>query len=279
MLRPAAALLALLLAAGCLAAPVEEGPTLVLGSTTSTQDSGLLDALLPAYEAASGVRVRAVVGGTGEVVEKARRGDVDVLLTHSPQREEALVAAGDALSRREVMSNRFALVGAEGDPADVAGASSAAEALRRVHDDGSLFASRGDRSGTHDKELSLWRAAGLDPATFPPAWYKETGAGQAQTLLYAAERGAYALTDEATLAQLQGQGRAESLRVLFGDDPALRNQYAVTLLNATRLPSVHAGLATAFADWLTGPEGQAAIAAYRVGGRQVFTPDARGGAG
>lgn len=266
---------AVLLAAGALAgcAGGDEGP-LVLGTTTTTQDSGLLDALLPAFERASGLRVKAVVGGTGEIHEKGKRGDVDVLLTHSPERERALVADGWALERRPVAFSLFAVAGPADDPAGARRATDAPDALARIRANASPFASRGDQSGTHEKELALWRAAGLDPTGFDRAWYKETGAGQAQTLLYAAERGAYLLVDWGTLLQLHAAGKAAAIVDLHHDDPTLRNQYAVTLLDPARAPGVRAGEARALADWLSGPEGQAAFASFAIAGERPFTPNA-----
>lgn len=265
-------LLVALLLPGCIGAP-GGGERLRVGSTTSTHDSGLLDALLPRFEADTGIRAAAVVAGTGEVLEKARRGDVDVLLTHSPEREEAFVESGAGLYRKPVMHNRFLLVGPPQDPARVAEAPNASVALARIADAGSPFVSRGDRSGTHDKEVALWRATGRDAATLPRSWYKETGASQATTLLVASEKGAYALTDEATWAQLNATGKVPRLAVLVGDDAALLNPYGVIPVKGPKQ-----ALATAFADWLTGPRGQAAIAAYTVAGQRVFTPDAGGDA-
>ncbi|HEX2021492.1 MAG TPA: substrate-binding domain-containing protein [Candidatus Thermoplasmatota archaeon] len=265
-----AILLATALASGCLGGGDED--RVVVGTTTTVQDSGLLDVLVAAFERDTGIRARAVVGGSGEIVEKARRGDVDVLLTHSPERERALVEEGVALSRTVVMRNRFVLAGPDADPAGLRGAANASDALARVHANASLFASRGDGSGTHDKEVALWRAAGLDPASLGRAWYKETGSGQAPTLLFADERGAYALADEATLLQLRAAGRVAGLVDLGVRDPALVNEYAVTRL----VGAARADLADAFASWLAGPQGQAAVASHRAGGSQVFSPAAEG---
>ena len=272
-----ALLLAALLAAGCLAPSGGEGDVLTLGTTTTTQDSGVLDAILPTFERDSGIRVRAVVGGSGEILAKAARGDVDALLAHSPDAERALVAAGHGTYRKPVMHSRFLLVGPPDDPADARGATSARDAFLRVHDHRheATFASRGDESGTHAKEMELWRAAGLDPAAFDPSWHKETGAGQAQTLLYADETGAYALTDEGTWGAMRANGKLPRLAALFADDPeALRNRYSVIPVDAQRHPGVRQDLAEAFAAWITGPRGQEAIAAFRVGGAQAFVPDA-----
>lgn len=243
--------------------------TLVVGTTTTTQDAGLLDVLIPAFERDTGHPAKAVVGGTGEVIEKARRGDVHVLFTHSPERERALVEEGVALERRPVMSNAFFVAGPAADPAGVANATTAADAFLRIAANASAFASRGDESGTHEKEIEVWRSAGLDPARLDRAWYAETGAGQAQTLLFADERGAYLLVDEGTLAQLHARERARSIVALFAGGDALRNQYAVTRL--ARSPD---GAALAFAEWITGERGQATIATLRLAGASLFTPSA-----
>ena len=260
--------------AGCAGiGPSEREPMLTLGTTTTTQDSGLLDTLLPAFTEATGIRVRAVVGGTGDTLAKAARGDVDVVLSHSRADEEALVAAGHAEKRQPVMYNRFLLVGPADDPAGALGAENASAALAGIRDAHALFASRGDRSGTHARELALWRAAGSEPAAFERAWYKETGAGQAQTLLYADEVGAYALTDEATWVFLRANGRLRHLDVVYEDDSvALRNEYAVLVLDAARHPAAREELGARFADWLASDAGARAIALHRVEGAQLFFP-------
>lgn len=264
----AVVVLATLALAGCASSDV-----LLLGTTTTAQDAGLLDVLLPAFEAATGVAIQPVVGGTGEVIEKAKRGDVDVLLTHAPAREARLVEEGWAARRTPAMGNPFAVAGPAEDPARVAEATSAADGLRRIHDARATFASRGDESGTHEKERELWAAAGLDPAAFDPAWYEETGTGQGATLLFASERDAYLLIDEATLAQLHARGLAANIVDLLRGDPALRNEYSVLTLNATRLPGIDAAGADAFAAWIAGPQGRAAIASLTLDGKPLFSPE------
>lgn len=270
----APALAALLVVAGlsgCAGWLGRDAP-LTVGSTTSTQDAGILDVLLDAFTQDTGIKARAVVAGTGDVIERARRGDVDVLLTHSPTREAALVAEGIAVERRVVMHNRFLLVGPASDPARVIDEGTVASQLAVIAQGRATFVSRGDDSGTHDKERALWHAAGLSPQAEPDGWYRETGSGQAATLSYANEVDAYALTDEATFAQLKANGRIDRLRAFSDDEPALRNEYAVTLLDPARQTTQVAREARAFVDWLAGPDGAAAIAAYRVGGTQVFHP-------
>src|SRR5581483_2200311 len=260
--------------AGC-AAPAAPASTLTLGTTTTTQDSGLLDALLPAFENDTGIRVKAIVGGSGEVLAKAAKGDVDALLSHSRAAEVAFVAAGDGTSRAPVMFNRFFLVGPLDDPAGAAGGPNATEAFRRIHDHRSLFASRGDKSGTDVKEKAIWASAGLNASAFESSWYKQTGSGQSPTLLFANEQDAYAMSDEATWAAMRSHGQLAHLKVVFqNDSTAFRNQYAAIVVNATKHPGVHEDLAQRFQAWVTGPRGQEVIAAYRVGGAQVFFPDA-----
>ncbi len=256
------ALLVLPAFAGCVFAPTE--PALRVGSTTSTQDSGILDVLLATFRRDTGVRAVAIVAGTGQMLATAARGDVDVLLTHSPDRETAFLEKGLATRRVEVMTNRFLIVG----PAPLTDATTATEAFARIADEGALFASRADASGTHDKELALWAAAGRRLEGSDRAWYKELGSGQAATLRYADERGAYALTDEATWATIRANGGLTRLAVIVADDPLLKNVYAVMPVAGSR----HAQAAESFADWLTQSGGQSVIADFTVGGARVFDP-------
>ncbi|MBI2077253.1 MAG: substrate-binding domain-containing protein, partial [Euryarchaeota archaeon] len=186
-----------LLLSGC----VDGDGGLLIGTTTTVQDTGLLDRLLAAFEKDTGIEARAAVGGTGETIERGRLGDVDVLFTHSPARERSLLADGTASARHPVMWGRFLIAGPPDDPAGIKQAPSPADAFARIAANRSTFVSRADGSGTHDKELAVWSAAGLDPASFHHAWYKETGTGQGTTLLVAAEFDAYILIDEATLLQ------------------------------------------------------------------------------
>lgn len=266
----AALVLVVVLGVGC----VGGGDALVVGTTTTVQDSGLLDVLLAAFTDASGIAAKAVVGGTGEMHEKGKRGDVDVLLTHSPEREARLLEEGWTLRRTPVFRDRFVVAGPPEDPVGVRGAQDATDAFRRIHAGAHLFASRGDASGTHERELSLWREAGLDPSAFDASWYKETGAGQAQTLLFADERGAYLLVDEAALLQMRAAGKASGVVGLLRDGPGLENEYAVSELDPARVPGIRADLARGFAEWLAGP-GQHVVAAHRIGGATPFEPGAR----
>jgi tungstate transport system substrate-binding protein len=238
-----------------------------LASTTSTRDSGLFEHLLPRFEAETGIAVRVVAVGTGQALELGRRGDADVLLVHDRPSEDAFVAEGYGLARRDVMYNDFVLAGPAADPAGVRGVAKAADALAKIAASEAPFASRGDDSGTNKAELRLWRAAGVDPKPASGRWYRETGSGMGTTLGVAGELGAYALTDRATWAAFQNRG---DLTVLVEGDPGLRNPYGVIVVNPTRHPHVKAALAGRFADWLTSPAGRSAIESFRVGGKPVF---------
>jgi len=239
-------------------------PPLRLATTTSTRDSGLLDHLLPLLERDTGVRVAVLAVGSGQALRIGAEGDADLLLTHDPAGEEELVASGAAVDRRSFMYNDFVLAGPAGALGDGPPPADAREALRRIASAGVPWLSRGDDSGTHRKERRLWREAGVEPGG---AWCRETGQGMGATLSMAAELGAVTLTDRATLT---AHAAAPELTVLFEGDPALRNPYAVLLVDPARHPHVRGGDARRAADWLTGPAGRAAIEAYRLRGRQVF---------
>ncbi len=271
---PVPALLgALLLLATAAGPPVAAaGESIIVQSTTSTQNSGLLDYLLPRFTARTGIEVYVVAVGTGQALKNARNGDGDVVLVHAREAEERFVAEGWGVERHDVMYNDFVIVGPAGDPAGVRGMRDAAAALARIAAARALFASRGDESGTHRKERALWRAAGVDPGAASGTWYRETGSGMGATLNAAAGMGAYVLTDRATWISFKNK---RDLEVLVEGDPALFNQYGVILVNPVRHPQVKARAGQAFIDWLIGPEGQAAIAAYRVAGQQLFHPNAR----
>ena len=247
-------------------------PFIVVQSTTSTQNSGLLDAILPGFQAASGIEVRVVAVGTGQAIRNASNGDGDVLLVHARSAEEKFVADGWGVQRFDVMYNDFVLVGPVGDPAGVKGGADIVAALTAVAGAKAPFTSRGDDSGTHKAELRHWRAAGLDVAGASGGWYRETGAGMGATLNIAAGMGAYALTDRATWIAF---GNKQGLEVLVQGDPRLFNQYGVILVNPERYPSVKAKGGQAFIDWLTGSKGQAAIAGYQLDGQQLFFPNAQ----
>lgn len=237
-----------------------------LASTTSTRDSGLFDAILPAFRQATGIEVQVVAVGTGRALDLGRRGDVDAVLVHDEASELAFVEAGDGVDRRPVMYNAFLLVGPAADPAGVRGLADPAEALRRIAAAQATFASRGDDSGTHKAELRLWDAAGVKPAG---AWYRETGSGMGATLNTAAELPAYTLADAGTW--LAFRNKRDLVPVVEGA-PGLRNPYAIILVNPERHPHVRVDEGRAFADWLLSDAGAAAIAAHEVGGQQLFFP-------
>ena len=270
-------LLALALLALTAASPARAGARAVtLASTTSTENSGLFAHLLPQFTRATGIDVRVIAVGTGQALRIARNGDADVLLVHHRASEERFVAEGYGVKRHDVMYNDFVLVGPGADPARVRGQTDAARALARIAGARALFASRGDDSGTHKKERDLWAAAGLDPVEASGTWYRETGSGMGATLNAAAGMGAYALSDRATWIAFQNKG---DLEVLVEGDPRLFNPYGVILVNPAKHPHVNAKDGQAFIDWLVSKEGQAAIAAYRLDGRQLFFPNAEGGGG
>ncbi len=245
----------------------DEKPFITLASTTSTRDSGLFEHLLPLFEAQTGIAVHVVAVGTGQALDLGRRGDADVLLVHDRASEDAFVAGGYGLPRRDVMYNDFLLAGPSADPAHVRGAEKAAGALAKIAAAKAPFASRGDDSGTHKAELRIWKAAGVDPKPASGTWYRETGSGMGATLGVASELGAYVLTDRATWAAFQNR---RELVVLVEGDPALRNPYGVIVVDPKRFPHVKAELAGRFADWITSTEGRRAIESFRVEGKQVF---------
>jgi tungstate transport system substrate-binding protein len=246
-------------------------PFIVVQSTTSTQNSGLLDYLLPLFREDAGIEVRIVAVGTGQAIKNAANGDGDVLFVHAKAAEEAFVAAGDGVERFDVMYNDFVIVGPSPDPAGIASAKSAVESLKKVAETSAKFASRGDDSGTHKAELDLWKSAGLDVAAASGQWYIETGTGMGGTLNTAAALNAYALTDRASWVAFENKG---DLALLFEGDPALFNQYGITLVNPAKHPNVKADLGQTFIDWILSDKGQQGIAAFRVNDQQVFYPNA-----
>ncbi len=239
-------------------------------STTSTQNSGLYDHLLPLFTEKTGIRVDVVAVGTGQAIRNASNGDADVLLVHAMDAEEAFVAAGHGLSRHDLMYNDFVVIGPSDDPARLAQAADLSDALTRLSAGDAVFVSRGDDSGTHEKERALWAEAGIDAEVFGN-WYRETGSGMGATIRVATEMGGYTITDRATWISF---GAKAGHVILAEGDPALFNQYGVIALNPERHPHVNIDGATAFLDWLLSEEGQKAIAAYRVDGQQLFFPNA-----
>ncbi|HAQ32834.1 MAG: substrate-binding domain-containing protein [Alphaproteobacteria bacterium] len=245
-------------------------PFITVASTTSTQNSGLFGRILPLFTEATGVAVRVIAVGTGQAIRLARRGDADVLFVHDPRAEQAFVADGFGVDRREVMYNDFVVVGPAGDPAAISGMDDAAAALARIAAARAIFVSRGDDSGTNRAEHRIWKAAGLDPSAFDP-WYRETGSSMGASLSMASAVGAYTLSDRGTWLSFKNRG---DLEILVAGDPRLFNQYGVTLVNPARFPHVKKTPALVFMDWLTSRAGQQAIAGHRIGGQQPFFPNA-----
>jgi len=245
------------------------GATIVLASTTSTRDSGLLDEILPRFAAETGITVNVVAVGTGRALDLARRGDADALLVHDRPSEEAFVAEGFGLERIPVMYNDFVLVGPRDDPAGVRGLTDVSEALRRIAEREVTFFSRGDGSGTHKAELRLWTRSGTPPVVRGSPWYRETGAGMGATLNTANQAPGHALADRGTWLAFRNRS---GLDLLVEGDPALRNEYGVIVVSPERHPHVEAEAAQRFADWLVSDAGRAAIAAFRIDGEPLFFP-------
>lgn len=245
---------------------------IVVASTTSTENSGLFDDLLPAFEAEAGFDVRIIAVGTGAALQYGRRCDADVVMVHAPAAEEAFVAAGYGVERHLLMHNDFILVGPQSDPAGVAGMGSAAAALAAIGEAEVAFISRGDDSGTHKKELQLWEASGVNLAEIDGSWYREAGAGMGQTLNIASGMDAYTLADRGTWLSFGNRGR---MTVLLEGDPALFNPYGVIRVNDQRCPNVKTEMAQQFINWLLSDTGQQRIADFRLEGQPLFTPHRR----
>lgn len=244
---------------------------IIVQSTTSTRNSGLYDHLLPLFTAKTGIAVHVVAVGTGQAIRNAGQCNGDVLLVHSRADEEKFVAAGFGVKRHDLMYNDFVIAGPKADPAGVRGSRDAVAALRAIAAASAGFVSRGDDSGTHKAELKLWKKAGFDPKPASGDWYKETGADMGAALNVAAETNSYVLTDRATFASFNAK---RDLQILVEGDAALFNQYGVIEISQEKCPDIAARPARAFIDWLVSPEGQEAIAGYRVGGEQLFFPNA-----
>lgn len=268
MYLPTAALALALLGAG---APLSPQPSLILATTTSTQDSGLLDDLLPRFEAATGLSVKTIAVGSGEALAMGRRGDADVLLVHSKAAEDEFMAEGHGSLRLDVMHNDFVLVGPPSDPAGIRGLSTV-DALKQIARGGSLFASRDDRSGTHARELELWTKAALSPAGKP--WYVATGQGMGETARVASEKRAYTLADRGTFLAL---GKSLDLAILVEGGKELWNSYRVIVVNREKHPKTREKDAKRFAEWLVTPDTQKAIGDFgrKKYGQPLFVPDAK----
>jgi tungstate transport system substrate-binding protein len=243
---------------------------IVVASTTSTEDSGLFKYLLPIFKAKSGIDVRVVAQGTGQALTTARKGDADVVFVHDRVAELKFVDEGFGIDRREVMYNDFVIVGPTADPAKIAGGKDVLDALKKIAASGSPFTSRGDKSGTHAAELRYWKEANIDPQTGKGTRYRETGSGMGPTLNTASAMGAYAFTDRGTWLSFKNRG---DLVIVVEGDNKLFNQYGVMLVNPARHPHVKKDLGQTFVDWITSPEGQTAIAGYKIEGQQLFFPN------
>lgn len=248
--------------------------SIVVASTTSTQDSGLFGHILPMFKAKTGIDVKVVAQGTGQALDTGRRGDADVLFVHAKAQEEKFVAEGFGVKRFDVMYNDFVLVGPKEDPAGVRGGNDVVVALKRINEKAAPFVSRGDKSGTHTAELALWKTAELDPAGAKPSWYREIGQGMGAALNTAAAMGAYVLADRGTWISFKNK---DSLQILVEGDKRLFNQYGIMLVNPEKHPAVKKELGQAFIDWIVSGEGQNAIRGYRIQDQQLFFPNAAPG--
>lgn len=244
---------------------------ITVASTTSTEQSGLFNFLLPIFTKDSGIKVRVVALGTGQALDMARRGDADVVFVHDKAAEEKFIAEGFGVKRQEVMYNDFILVGPKDDPAKVAGGKDITEALKKIEAAKAAFVSRGDKSGTHAAELRLWKAAGIDLDKAKGPWYKDTGSGMGPALNSAAAMNAYILADRGTWLSFKNR---QSLGIVVEGDKRLFNQYGVILVNPAKHPHVKVASGQKFIDWVVSPAGQRAIAAYKIGDDQLFFPNA-----
>ena len=261
----------LLVSLFCATAQAQTG-FITVASTTSTEQSGLFKHLLPAFEKKAGFQVRVVALGTGQALDMGKRGDADVVFVHAKALEEKFVAEGYGVKRFEVMYNDFVLVGPKSDPARVGGTKDIVAALTKIRAAQAPFASRGDKSGTHFAELQLWTVAGIDIAKDKGPWYRDTGSGMGPTLNTASGMNAYALTDRGTWLSFKNRGE---LVISVEGDQRLFNQYGVILVNPAKHPHVKKDMGQAFIDWIVSAEGQAAIASYKIGGEQLFFPNAK----
>lgn len=246
--------------------------SIIVQSTTSTANSGLYDHLLPQFKQDTGITVHVVAVGTGQAIKNAKNCDGDVLLVHARSAEEKFVAEGYGLSRHDVMYNDYIFVGSPADPAGIAGGGSATIALKKIAASRSRFASRGDNSGTHKKEMALWKQTGIDPTAHSGAWYLETGLGMGATLNAAVGSNAYGITDRATWISFANKSDFD---ILVEGDAALFNQYGIIMVNPARCRQVERESAQAFIDWILSSKGQAGIAAHQLTGQQLFFPNAK----
>jgi tungstate transport system substrate-binding protein len=256
---------------GSVSVTAAQDKSIVVASTTSTQDSGLFEYLLPIFKRKTGITVKVVAQGTGKALDTGRRGDADVVFVHAKSQEEKFLAEGHGVKRLPVMYNDFVVVGPKNDPAGVKGMKDVGKALQTIKDKQATFISRGDRSGTHSAELRLWKASGVDIEKAKGPWYKAIGQGMGAALNTAAGSGGYVLSDRATWIHFKNK---QNLAVLVEGDQRLFNQYGVMLVNPAKHPNVKKELGQAFIDFLVSPAGQKAIASYKINGQQLFFPNA-----
>jgi tungstate transport system substrate-binding protein len=273
MLNRRIVIVAAVLAAAAVIKPAQaEDKSIVVASTTSTQDSGLFDHILPLFKQKTGIDVKVVAQGTGQALDTGRRGDADVVFVHAKSAEEKFLAEGGGVKRYPVMYNDFVLIGPKSDPAAIKGMKDVAKAFQTIKDKQAPFVSRGDRSGTHIAELTIWnKDAGIDIDKEKGPWYKSIGQGMGAALNTATASNAYVLSDRGTWLSFKNKG---DLQILVEGDKRLFNQYGVMLVNPDKHPHVKKDLGQAFIDWLISPEGQKAIADYKINGEQLFYPNA-----
>ena len=268
----AASAIAVLFSTASIAADNTGGDkSIVVASTTSTQDSGLFGYILPIFKAKTGIDVKVIAQGTGQALDTGRRGDADVVFVHAKPAEEQFIAEGAGVKRHPVMYNDFVLIGPKNDPAGVAGTKDIVAALKAIEAKGAPFVSRGDRSGTHQAELALWATAGIDISRDKGPWYREVGQGMGAALNAAGAMDAYTISDRGTWISFRNKG---DLAITVEGDRRLFNQYGVMLVNPAKHPGVKKALGQQFIDWLVSPEGQRAIANYEINGQQLFYPNA-----
>jgi tungstate transport system substrate-binding protein len=245
--------------------------SIVVASTTSTQDSGLFGSILPKFKEKTGIDVKVVAQGTGQALDTGKRGDADVVFVHAKAQEEKFVADGFGVKRFDVMYNDFVVVGPKSDPAGIKGGKDVLAAFKAINGKGAPFISRGDKSGTHSAELALWKKAGLDPAGAKPAWYREIGQGMGAALNTASGMGAYVLADRGTWLSFKNRG---DLEIVVEGDKQLFNQYGIMLVNPEKHAHVKKELGQQFIDWVISKDGQDAIRSYTINSQQLFFPNA-----
>jgi tungstate transport system substrate-binding protein len=253
---------------------IAQDKSIVVASTTSTQDSGLFGHILPIFTKKTGIAVKVVAQGTGQALDTGRRGDADVVFVHAKAQEEKFLAEGHGVKRFPVMYNDFVIIGPKADPAKIKGGKDVGAALKKIKDAKATFISRGDRSGTHSAELKLWKAAGIDIEKDKGDWYKSIGQGMGAALNTAQGSNGYVMSDRATWINFKNKG---DLEIVVEGDSRLFNQYGVMLVNPQKHTNVKKAEGQAFIDWLVSAEGQRAIADYKINGQQLFFPNANDG--